>query len=162
SLTIDSRERGDADDGTRFLVSEFRVTGGEHFSPSELEDLVADLAGAELTLAELQAAAAGITNHYRAHGFAVARAYLPAQEIVQGVVTIAVLEGTLGDHELENQSLVADARLNAVVAAANPQGEPIRSASVDRALLILSDMPGVARVAGSLSPGERVGTSNFV
>ena len=34
--------------------------------------------------------------YYRAHGYFVARAYLPAQDITGGEVEIAVLEGRIG------------------------------------------------------------------
>ena len=52
--------------------------------------------GSELSLADLQAMAARITKHYRSRGFFVAQAYLPAQDIRDQEVTIAVSEGRLG------------------------------------------------------------------
>ncbi len=162
TLTIDPGKDGEAANGTRFHVSAIRVTGSKRFATAELEALVADMAGAVRSLADLQLAAQRITAHYRAHGYAVARAYLPAQEIRDGVVRIAVLEGSLGKHVLDNRSRLADKQLDATIAATIPPGgDPIETARADRALLLLGDLPGVGRVAGVLKPGDRVGTSDL-
>ena len=50
----------------------------------------------KLTLTELRGMAARISDYYHRNGYFVARAYLPEQEIKDGAVTIAVLEGRYG------------------------------------------------------------------
>lgn len=162
TLSIEGGEEGQAAEGVRFRVAAIRLTGNTRFPAAELEPLVADLAGAEHSLAELQQAARRISGYYRERGFAVARAYLPAQEIKDGVVTIAVLEGELGKHGLDNRARIDDDRLLAMVAAATPAGATVESARTDRALLLVADLPGVGQVAGRLRPGDRVGTSDFI
>jgi hemolysin activation/secretion protein len=54
-----------------------------------------------LSLVDLEDAADGITQYYRARGFPVAEAFVPAQDVASGVVTIRVVEGTLGHVEVE-------------------------------------------------------------
>ena len=66
------------------------------------------LAGRELSLADLDQAAARVTKFYRQSGYPVARAYVPAQEIKDGVVEIAVLEGRFGKLDLHNNSRLSD------------------------------------------------------
>jgi hemolysin activation/secretion protein len=53
--------------------------------------------------------AAKITVHYRRNGYFVAQAYLPEQDIKNGVVTIAVIEGRYGQVTLNNQAPVSTA-----------------------------------------------------
>jgi hemolysin activation/secretion protein len=57
--------------------------------------LLKDFVGKELSPDDLQRAADVITRHYRDRGYFVARAYVPAQDIRDGIVEITVLEGRL-------------------------------------------------------------------
>ena len=89
----------------RLEVKAIVITGQQDLVPAGgLEALVADLIGAEHSLGELDAGAARITAYLRERGYAVARAYLPAQEIKNGVVSIRVLPGLVGHTLMQNQS----------------------------------------------------------
>lgn len=61
-----------------------------------MQAALSDLIGQELGLSGLRKAAGRITEIYREQGYFLARAYLPAQDIADGVVRIAVLEGRFG------------------------------------------------------------------
>jgi hemolysin activation/secretion protein len=127
----------------RFYVKTFRVTGSTAFSAARLEQLLQDLAGHEFGLAELQEAAARITRFYREQGYPVARAYLPAQDVRDGVVEIAVLEGRYGRIELNNRSRVKDEVVLRHLAPLAP-GAVIEDKPLERSLLLLYDLAGVA------------------
>jgi hemolysin activation/secretion protein len=145
---------------TRFQVKVIRVTGNTVFSAAQLEALVSEFAGRELGLAELQEAAARITRFYRENGYPVARAYLPAQDVRDGVVEIAVLEGRYGKVELDNRSRVNDGVVRRYVAPLQP-GSAIEGKSLERSLLLLSDLPGVAVPDAALRPGANTGESDL-
>ena len=151
----------DNEQGGQINVTAFRVTGSQVFSASELEALVSDLTGGEHKLAELNAGVARITAYYRSHGYLVARAYLPAQDIKEGVVTIAVLEGHVGEQRINNQSRLSDERANGYLSGIR-SGEALQTKSADRALLLLNDTPGVGSAKATLQPGTSVGTSDLV
>ncbi|MHB8148586.1 MAG: POTRA domain-containing protein, partial [Desulfobulbia bacterium] len=104
--------RDSAQGDVRIAVNGIHVSGSSAFTAAELEALVADLIGGEHTLAELYQGAARITAYYRERGYIIARAYLPAQEIQDGVVVIAVVEGRIGEQQINNQSRLSDARAN--------------------------------------------------
>lgn len=104
--------------------------------------------------------AAKIADHYRRNGFFVAQAYLPAQDIKDGAVTIAVLEGRYGRINLRNQTNLSDSRANGLLEGLN-SGDPIAIAPLESRLLQLSDVPGVA-VRSTLSPGASLGTSDLL
>ncbi len=143
----------------RVAVKSIRITGAKTLGAAELQDLVADAVGMELTLAELDELAQRITRHYRRAGYLLARAYLPAQDIVDGVIEIAVLEGRLGHLRIENQSALADDRVAARLAGLK-EGEAIAGGVLEQRLLLLNDLPGV-EVKSTLRPGASVGTSDL-
>jgi hemolysin activation/secretion protein len=145
----------------RFQVKAFRITGATAFPTARLEQLVRDLAGRELGLDELQEAAARITRFYRENGYPVARAYLPAQDVREGVVEIAVLEGRYGRVELDNRSRVKDGVVQRYLTPLRP-GTVIEGKPLERSLLLLSDLPGVAMPDAALRPGANTGESDLV
>ncbi len=147
-------------DAVRITVKAVRVMGNRIAPTAELAALVADLVG-ERSLAELDAGAARITVWYRQRGYAVARAYLPQQEIKDGVVVINVLEGMLGQARVVNQARLLDERAHGYLGAL-PIGDAVQEASVNRALLLLNDVSGVGGARASLQPGASMGTSDLI
>jgi len=145
---------------TRFFVKGFRITRAGAFPEAELVGLLASFAGRTLSLADLQRAADTVTRYYRDRGYFVARAYVPAQEIRDGIVEITVLEGRLGAIQLR---MATPLRLRPDVASetlrsAIPDDRPISADALDRGLLLLNDLPGIEARA-VLSPGEVLGTT---
>lgn len=149
-----------APDDLKIQVAGFRITGASLYPESELQALLQNALGRELGLAELEAEAARITAHYRAHGYPFARAWLPAQDIRDGLVEIAVLEGRYGKIDLDNRSTIPDGHLSSVLSGLEPQ-TVIDGAALERGLLLLSDLPGV-EVKSTLKPGASVGTADLV
>lgn len=145
--------------GLRVRVTAVSVTGAQAYASSELQALVADLLGTERSLADLQRAAARITQHYREQGYLLARAYLPEQDLGDGRVEIRVLEGRLGAVRLDNSSTQPDTFVQQRLQALVP-GQALQAPSLERGLLLLADTPGLA-VRSSLRPGASVGTSDL-
>jgi hemolysin activation/secretion protein len=143
-----------------FFVKGFRISRGGAFPEADLLALLKDFTGKELSLADLERAADVITRYYREHGYFVARAYVPAQDLKDGIVEITVLEGKLDRISLK---LAREIRLNEKVvdktlrAALPPDGQ-IRLDGLERGLLLLNDLPGVD-VHSVLLPGSALGTS---
>lgn len=147
-------------DQTRILVRTLRVSGAQVFAEADLLALTGFVPGTELNLADLQAMAARITAHYRSHGYFVAQAYLPAQDIRDQAVTIAVAEGRLGAVRLRNQSNLSDLVAHSALAGLEP-GDVIATEPLETRLLLLSDLPGV-KVDSTLVPGATAGTSDLL
>ena len=145
---------------TRIAVKSLRVTGQTLYSEADLVALTGFSAGTELTLTDLRAMAAKIADYYRKNGYFVAQAYLPAQDIKDGVVTIAVLEGRYGSITLRNQSTLSDSVVNGLVEGLN-RGDIIAITPLENRLLLLSDIPGVV-VKSTLVPGSATGTSDLL
>jgi hemolysin activation/secretion protein len=149
--------------GATVKVVSFKITGNTVFSDGLLQALLSDYVGKQLDMAGLDQAAAQISQYYRRHGYFVARAYLPAQEIASGKLEIAVLEGRLGAVTLEAKG---DKRLKPAVAqelvtGAAPLNAPVNEQNLERGLMLVSDLPGI-EVKSTLVPGATPGTSDLV
>jgi hemolysin activation/secretion protein len=149
-----------APESVKITVRSLRVTGASLYSESELIALTGFKPGSQLSLADLQAMAGRITAHYQARGYFVAQAFLPAQEIRDEAVTIAVSEGRLGRVALQNQSRLKDSVARASLDGLN-SGDVIALQPVESRLLLLSDLPGV-NVKSTLVPGAAPGTSDLL
>ena len=144
----------------KILVKSLRVTGQTVYNEAELLAVTGFIPGRELTLNDLRGMAAKIADHYRRNGYFVAQAYLPAQDIRDGVVTIAVIEGRYGEVMLNNQANLSDYTANSLLGGLN-KGDLITSAPLERRLLMLSDLPGV-EVKSTLVPSATAGSSDLI
>lgn len=158
-IESESSSSGAPTDSTRIAIKAVRVTGNTVIESVELDALVSGLVGGNHTFAELKEAAARITNLYHERGYILARAYLPAQEIKDGVIDIAVLEGHVGKTTVKNSSNLSDPI--AYLADIKPS-EVMTGYKVERALLLLNDTPGVGAARATVQPGASVGTSELL
>ncbi|WP_371090926.1 ShlB/FhaC/HecB family hemolysin secretion/activation protein [Burkholderia sp. A2] len=149
-----------AETGARVFVRGFEIGGNTVFDSAMLEALVSDLAGDALSFADLQRATERISAFYRARGYVLARAYLPKQEIDDGVVRIEIAEGRYGRIEIQNHSRVFDAVVRQPLAALRA-GDVVHGPGLERSLLLLDDLAGVG-ARGTLRPGDAPGTTDLV
>jgi len=144
----------------KIVVKRLIVTGARAYSAAELLAVTGFVPGSELSLADLRGMAARIADYYHRNGYFVAQAYLPAQDIKDGTVTIAVIDGQYGKITLNNQTNVANSLANGLLGGV-ASGDAVQSAPLESALLLLSDLPGV-NVKSTLLPGAAVGTSDLI
>ena len=148
-----------AEAGPRLQVNGFILDGNQALPSAELLTLLADLAGRELSVGQLQGAANRITRLYRERGYPLARAYLPAQEITDGMVKIAVLEGRYGQVQINDQTGLRGSALAPLTALHS--GDAVQGKPLERSLLLLQDTPGI-EVKSTLRPGSSTGTTDLL
>ncbi len=159
-LTMERRGGGQLPPSAPFLVRSIRISGNTLFDPATLQALVADAGGQSLTLPQLGEIVARITRHYHRHGYALAQAIIPAQEIQDGIVVVEIIEARYGSIRLDNQGRVKSALLQDTLGTLQG-GQAISQPRLDHALLLLSDIPGVT-VNATLRPGDEYGTSDLL
>ena len=145
--------------GARVRVDALNITGQTLFPDEALIAASGFTPGSELSLAELRALAGRITAFYNGRGYFLAQAYLPAQDISAGTVTIEVIEGRYGAINLENRTNLSDGVARRTLGGLD-SGDIVASAPLERRLLLLSDIPGIV-VRSTLTPGSAVGTSDL-
>ena len=111
-----------------------------------------------ITIEQLDAIALAVTEYYRENGFILATAFVPEQEVADGIIRLNVLEGRLGDVAVANQLIFDPQTIKA--AFDNELGEPVTEERIEGALRRINDLPGV-RVRGSFSPGDNVGETRL-
>lgn len=162
--TLESQQNSVPDatetDGTKIVVKHLKIAGAHAYSESDLLAVTGFKAGSELSLFELRGMAKKIADYYHRNGYFVAQAYLPAQDIVDATVTIAVIDGQYGNITLNNQTNLNNDLANNMLAGVN-SGDYVTAAPLERRLLLLSDVPGV-KVKSTLAPGVSVGASDLL
>ena len=151
--------------GPTVTVKRFEYEGNTLLSAERLDAAVASYLNRPLSFAELQAAAAAVAEVYRAEGWTV-RTLLPKQDLSGGSVKIEIIEAISGEIRINraeptpelrasgvDELRVSLARIRAIAARALPPGQPVSNQAIDRALLLLEDLPGIS-VQGSLVAGR--------
>jgi len=154
-----SPARPGADD-VKIMVKSLHVTCAHAYSEAELVAFADFQPGNEQTLYNLRAMALKISDEYHRNGYFVAQAYLPAQDIKDGVVTIAVIEGQYGKVTVHNQANLPDRVINSRLAGIQ-SGDVVTRAPLENGLLRVADLPG-ANVKSTLVPGATAGTSDLI
>ncbi|RXJ98777.1 hemin-binding protein [Arcobacter sp. CECT 8986] len=145
----------------KIFVKEFKITGAIHIKEEKLKSLVKSYENKELTFAQIQEVASIITKEYRKEGYFVARAYIPVQTIQNDIIEIAIIEGNYGEFQLKNDSLVKDSIVKGMLDNIK-EANIISTDTLERAMLIINDTPGVVVSKAEVMPGSEVGTSDFL
>ena len=143
-------------------VRGFTLVGNTLLSTEELRKALAPFTDRVMTLAQLKDAADWVTTTYREAGWMV-RAFLPQQEIKDGIVTIQIIEAIFGGASVQGAEpkRIEASRLVRMAQSQLESGKPLNARRLDRVLLLLDDLPGVG-VSGHLVQGQREGETNLV
>lgn len=139
-------------------VKRIDITGNTRLDGQILHALVADAEGQRLNLSQLQALAQRLTDYHREQGYPYTRAYLPAQNLSEGVVSIAILEAKYDQVTFNNQSAVKDG-LIAKTLAPLQSGQIIESSKLERQLKLINRLGVGSR--NVVSAGGHTGSSNL-
>lgn len=141
-------------DEIKFKLVDIHVEGTKTIAASAFRPLYQDLIGKEVSLANIFDVADGIEKQYRDAGYLLVRAYVPPQHVSNGIFTIRVVEGFVENTTVEG----ADPQTQKIVKSyVSPvlNERPLRLATIERALLMSNDVPGIA-VTGVLRPSPGV------
>lgn len=83
-------------------IKKVNVEGVTAFDSAIIENIYAQYLNKNVPLSSVWIIAEKVTRLYQDNGYFLSRAYVPAQEIDQGIVTIRVVEGFVGAIEFDN------------------------------------------------------------
>ena len=124
-----------ADIPEKIVVKRFDVVGSSIFSPEELNQAVKSYRNRPLTLPELFQARSTITKLYTDKGYVSSGAYIPPQELDDGTVKIAILEGKLEEVNVSGTKKLSPNYVSSRIEAA--AGKPINVDNLLSALQLL-------------------------
>lgn len=150
-------------DGVIINSKEFRFVGNKLISSQDLAFALKPFLNKELSFDGLLLAADAVAAAYKDFGV-LARAYLPEQDVSDGLITIQIVEARfagLRTNEYTSE-LVGVEVVESYFEKAQAVGQPLRVNKLDRAILLVDDLPGIS-ILGTLEPGQTEGeTALFV
>jgi hemolysin activation/secretion protein len=142
------------------LVKAYKINGTSVIASAELESIVAPYVGREMDLTELEKVADVVTTALRDKGYSLARAYIPAQEIKDGNLEIAVLEGRVGEIIVRGNQNYSSEFIKRGFTPVVRDGA-IKQNSLEKSLLVLNEYPDLKATA-VLEAGQEPGATDIV
>ena len=127
------------------VVRAITVEGQDRIPPAAFADVIAPVVGQAMTRDELSRLAGAVAGVARARGYPFASAAIAPQRLADGVLRVTL---DLGRIDAVRVVGARNAAADRILAQALATGGPVRRADLERALLLVGDLPGV-RVTGS-------------
>ncbi len=124
-----------------FKLTRIKFEGVTALGDEELRNLYKDYLGKQVTLDVMWILANQVSDLYHQKGYFLSRAFVPEQEIENGVIRIKVVEGYIGKVEIQGDSgsnWVSNSIIDSITAE-----KPAKIETVESNLLLLDDLPGV-------------------
>ena len=127
-------------DQIKFTLRAVIFKGASVYSSDELLKPYENLLNKTVDLSLLWKMAADITSKYQNDGYFLSKAFVPLQEIDNGIIQIHIVEGYVDEVKLEN--LYLENRIINALKARITDEKPIKITTLENALLLLNDIPG--------------------
>ena len=143
-----------------FTLKGVVVEGASRYPRAQVDQVFAGLLGQSEGLEAIRKAADALEQRYRADGFFLVRVFIPPQQVKDGLIRVQVIEGVIESVAAEGGTPQMREKVERLMARITTQ-RPIDLASLERALLTLNDIPGLAG-GGVPRPGTGLGASELV
>lgn len=146
----------------KFTLKKIILEGNKTFTYEQLSPVFKDSLGKEISLADLQNMADQIEKYYVERGYILTRVIIPPQEIdSSGVVKLQVIEGYVSNVVIEGQTKKVKKLIEAFVEPVL-DSQPLQIAVMERAVLLINDIPGVETKAVLTPSMDTPGASTLV
>ena len=92
---------GDSVTNPKIFVKEVRLVGNSAFTAQQLLEVTGLYANRDVTAEELEALRLALTYYYVNHGYATSGAIIEEQSVIDGLLTVKIIEGRLTDVQIE-------------------------------------------------------------
>ena len=148
------------DPDQQITVLKVLVSGSTILTPQEIKTLVEPLEGRLVTVLKLRQIADKITEIYLDRGYVTSRAILPSQNIGDGIVEIKVIEGILGEIQIEGTKRLHNSYIESRIRLG--ERKPLDSARLEKKLRLLQSNPLFENLEASLRQSEIDGESILI
>jgi len=148
-----------AEGDVRFVLRDVRFGTSAFLSADELAAIATPYTGREVGMADLQALVAEVNRRYAERGVTTARAVLGNQAIQAGVLQVDLVEGRLGELQIEGEAQTREAFIRKRIH--QQPGEVVDSDRLRDDLVYLNRTSDVQAQA-LLRPGAQVGQTDVV
>ena len=147
-------------DETPIPVQTINVTGSTILTSEEIQTLITPLENRSVTLTQLREVADKITALYLERGYITSRAIVPEQTIINGIVNIQVIEGTLENIEVEGIKRLHPSYITSRIRLGATK--PLSTAALEDQLRLLRINPLFESIEASLRAGTQEGQSILI
>ncbi len=155
---------GEAPPGASGIFLVFRgieFAGATVYSADDLKQLYLEMIGQRISLAQLFSIAERIQDHYHSEGYVLTRVIVPPQSVDDGIFRFRVVEGFIGDIQIDGDIGPVRARLMDYLE--NLLGEaPVTQQALERYLLLANDIPGIRALGLLRSASGEAGASRLI
>ncbi len=141
----------------RVLVRTIQIRGNTLLDDATLRAAAQPYLGRELTTADIEALRQQLTGLYVARGYLTSGALVPDQDLVGGVLQIAIVEGRVATLEIEGNESFRSAYLRERILP-DPDA-PLDIPALEQRLRWVQEDPDIAVVHAELRPGLKLGES---
>ncbi len=110
--TPDARKRAPATQtmpyGAKVFVNEIRLSGSTVFDIEVFRDILSPYENREVTSGELEDVRIQLTRYYVDRGYINSGAVLPDQKVIDGIITIKIIEGSLNEIDVTGNRHLSD------------------------------------------------------
>ena len=139
----------------KVFVQGFVIEGNQVFSDAELQDVIQPYTNRIITAEELLEAKNQVTLHYVNTGYINSGAILPDQQVVDGMITLKVIEGTLADINIGGQKRLRESYIRSRLEL--PEGSALNLNTLQEKLQLIQQNPLFQRINAELAPGVSLG-----
>ncbi|MBL8646718.1 MAG: ShlB/FhaC/HecB family hemolysin secretion/activation protein [Sphingosinicella sp.] len=153
---------------TRFTFRTLVIDGASAIPEAELRALWRAKPGDESPVSAIFEFADAVTRTYSARGYLLSFALVPEQALSEGTVRIQVIEGRVSAIRVKRNGTVREIR-SVADAAGEPlavrtaarilESRPLKAEDLERALLLMNDLPGLAATSQLAPSPDTPGTS---
>jgi hemolysin activation/secretion protein len=141
------------------LIKKIEVTGATVFSDVELAKVLVAYQGKELSFAQMLEARSKVTELYVKSGYTNSGAYLPVQDMKDGTLKIAVLEGGVSEIRINGTKHLNASYVRSRLPSAKES--PVNMTALLDDLQLLRQDPLIENVSAELKAGVRPGESRL-
>ena len=143
-----------------FVLRQIVLDGSGVYGPEDIQPILEQYIGQEVSLADLNIIARALTLKYRQDGYVMSLVVVPPQEIVDGVAHLRAVEGQITEIEIVGDVPDKNGLINRMAQRIRAAG-PSNTAVLERYLLLIDDLPGI-RARSVLQPSEVEGGAKLV
>ena len=132
---------GPTETPTLLVTPQAIIVTGTELSPTEFTDIIVRYVGRELGGTELAALVTEIASKVRSAGYPFASASIAAQAMTAGVLRVTIDDGRIDAVRIVGAE---GTRADRLLSRALASGRPVRRADLERAILLVGDLPGLS------------------
>jgi len=152
-------EQLEMDEGISVFIKRIHIEGNTVLSQKELSTIISPYEGKELSMQQIQEVCVALQKKYIEKGYFLARSYPPPQEIQNGVLTLQVVEGTLGTVLIQGNRYY---KTRYIAKYFKPyQGKAVHYDQLYKTLFLLNENADLQATL-AFKKGEKIGTTDVI